>query len=75
MCDAQEIDRLCKTQPTGENNNNKHKSDTWKDGNRSGAAAGRGGGGGWGVGWTAAPVDATFTPVGKPVSLRLTLTP
>lgn len=22
MCDAQEIDRLCKTQPTGENNNN-----------------------------------------------------
>lgn len=22
MCDAQEIDRLCKTQPTGDNNNN-----------------------------------------------------
>lgn len=25
MCDAQEIDRLCKTQPTGENNNNNHR--------------------------------------------------
>lgn len=28
MCDAQEIDRLCKTQPTGENNNNNNNTDT-----------------------------------------------
>lgn len=27
MCDAQEIDRLCKTQPTGENNNNNNNND------------------------------------------------
>lgn len=26
MCDAQEIDRLCKTQPTGENSNNKRQT-------------------------------------------------
>lgn len=31
MCDAQEIDRLCKTQPTGENNNN--TSQTHENGN------------------------------------------
>lgn len=34
MCDAQEIDRLCKTQPTGENNNN--RSQTHENGNSPG---------------------------------------
>lgn len=34
MCDAQEIDRLCKTQPTGENNNN--TSQTHENGNSTG---------------------------------------
>lgn len=59
MCDAQEIDRLCKTQPTGENNNT---SQTHETGNSAGL---------WweetavGVGWTAALVDVTFTHSGK----------
>lgn len=35
MCDAQEIDRLCKTQPTGENNNN-NTSQTHESGNSTG---------------------------------------
>lgn len=47
MCDAQEIDRLCKTQPTGENNNN--TSQTHENGSSTGlhrkvAAEGVGGG-------------------------------
>lgn len=65
MCDAQEIDRLCKTQPTGENNNNNTRQ-THENGNLTGlcrdetAGGGRGGGG-----RTAALVDVTFTHSGK----------
>lgn len=62
MCDAQEIDRLCKTQPTGENNNNIRQ--THESGKldwaapETGPRAGR-------AGWTVALVDVTFTHPGK----------
>ncbi len=61
MCDAQEIDRLCKTQPTGENNNN--TSQTQGNGNSTGLRRDETTVGG--ARWTAAPVDVTFTHSGK----------
>lgn len=62
MCDAQEIDRLCKTQPTGENNNN--TSQTYENGSSTGLSREETAVGEF-VGRTAALVDVTFTHSGK----------
>lgn len=53
MCDAQEIDRLCKTQPTGEDNNNNNNHHRHVKTDESAELRHEAGGGG------AAPGDAT----------------
>lgn len=44
MCDAQEIDRLCRTEPTGENNNNNNNKDRRREDPESAELRRRGGG-------------------------------